>query len=166
MREHNNFTFSVLNSSSPAVNKLVLLLLLFNFYFYFHFIIKIFCFVLKINEMNLFPVQWQTKKFDVLLSLYFQYKIIKVESKINKFMSFWRMALRGHYTSLNCWVQKNCFWNSILKKKKTAVNWFVQLGKSQAIFDRPNNYVFSNIICSFLLRIFPHALLERSKCTF
>ena len=76
------------------------------------------------------------------------------------------MALRGHYTSLNCWEQKNCFWNSILKKKKTAVNWSVQLGKSQAIFDWPNNYVFSNMICSFLLRIFPHALLERSKCTF
>ena len=56
-REHDNFTFSVLNSCSSAVNKLVLLLLLFNFYFYFHFIIKIFCFVLKINEMNLFPVQ-------------------------------------------------------------------------------------------------------------
>ena len=103
----------------PAGNKLVLLriLLLFHFYFYFHFIIKMFCFVLTINKMNLFPIQWK-KKIDVLLSLYFQYKIIKVESKINKFMSFWRMAVVGYHTSVNCWVQKNCFWNSILKLKK------------------------------------------------
>ena len=36
---------------------LVLLLLLFHFDFYFHFIIKMFCIVLKINKMNLFPVQ-------------------------------------------------------------------------------------------------------------
>ena len=28
-----------------------------SLYFYFHFIIKMFCFVLKINKMNLFPVQ-------------------------------------------------------------------------------------------------------------
>ena len=64
--EHTNFTFSVLNSSCrlwayqfyffcfewqfPVVNILILPLLLFHFYFYFHFIIKMFCFVLKINK--------------------------------------------------------------------------------------------------------------------
>ena len=56
-REHNNFTFSVLNSSSSAVNKLVYFCFHLTFIFFYHFIIKIFCFVLKINEMNLFPVQ-------------------------------------------------------------------------------------------------------------
>ena len=70
----------------------------FHFYFNFNFIIKMFCFVLKFNKMNLFPVQWKTKWFDVLLSLYFQCKIIKVQSRINKFMSFWWMAVVGHHT--------------------------------------------------------------------
>ena len=156
----------------PAGNKLVLLLLLFHFYFYFHFIIKMFCFVLTINKMNLFPIQWKQKK-NWRLSLYFQYKIIKVESKINKLMSFWRMAVVGHHTSVNCWVQKNCFWNSIikLKKKDAAVNWSTvccwfckQLGKLQAIFAGPNNYVSSNMIfssCSIMY--FPTCIIGKEQ---
>ena len=31
------------------------------------------------------------------VSLHFQFKIIKVQSKINKFMSFLRMAVVGHH---------------------------------------------------------------------
>ena len=65
-REHDNFTFSVLNGSSGR-NKLVLLLLLFHLY-YFHFIITMFCFVLTINKMNLFPIRWKKK-----LTFYFRF---------------------------------------------------------------------------------------------
>ena len=88
-------------------------------------------------------------------------------------MSFWRMAVVGYHTSVNCWVQKNCFWNSILKlkKKKTAVNWstvcccfYKQLGKLQAIFARPNNYVSSNMIfssCSIMY--FPTCIIGKEQ---
>ena len=127
----------------------------------------------QLTKWTYFQFNEKKKKIDVLLSLYFQYKIIKVESKINKFMSFWRMAVVGYHTSVNCWVQKNCFSNSILKlkKKKTAVNWstvcccfYKQLGKLQAIFARPNNYVSSNMIfssCSIMY--FPTCIIGKEQ---
>ena len=86
-------------------------------------------------------------------------------------MSFWRMAVVVHHTSVNCWVQKNCFWNTLKLKKQLAVNWsefcccfYKQLGKSQANFARRNTFL--QTWCSVLWYIFPHKLLERSKCTF
>ena len=86
-------------------------------------------------------------------------------------MSFWRMAVVGHHTSVNCWVPKNCFWNTLKPKKQLAVNWsevcccfYKQLGKSQANFARRNTFL--QTWCSVLWCIFPHKLLERSKCTF
>ena len=81
------------------------------------------------------------------------------------------MAVVGHHTSVNCWVQKNCFWNTLKLKKQLAVNWpevcccfYKQLGKSQADFARPKSFL--QTWCSVLWCIFPHKLLERSKCTF
>ena len=81
------------------------------------------------------------------------------------------MVVVGHHTSVNCWVQKNCFWNTLKLKKQLAVNWsevcccfYKQLGKSQANFARPNTFL--QTWCSVLWCIFPHRLLEWSKCTF
>ena len=73
----------------PGREQIIFTFAFIHFYFYFHFIIKIFLFVLKIIiKKNLFPVQYKTKCFYIVLSLYFQYKIIKVRSEINKFMCF------------------------------------------------------------------------------
>ena len=38
--------------------------------------------------MNLLPVQWKTKQFYVFLSLYFQYKIITVQSKTRSYFLY------------------------------------------------------------------------------
>ena len=101
--EHIVFPFSVSNGSSrPWTNQFYFCFYFTLFLFSFHNKTFFFCFENK-SKMNLFPVQWKTKYFYVLVSLCFQNKTIKVQSKINKFMSFWRIAVVGHHnTALLC----------------------------------------------------------------
>ena len=109
--EHITFPFSVSNGSSrPWTNQFYFCFYFALFLFSFHDKNFFFCFENK-SKMNLFPVQWKTKYFYILVSLCFQNKTIKVQPKINKFMSFWRMAVVSHHnTALLCNSDKLFLW--------------------------------------------------------
>ena len=73
------------------------------------------------------------KQFYVFLSLYFQYKIITIQSKINKFMSFWRMAVVGHHIS-----------DTHKKRNETEMKLFLPIFRRHFIyFNNLNNKAIS-----------------------
>ena len=91
-REHINFTSAFIS-----------LLFLFSFHNK-----NVLFWVENKKKIIYFQLNEKENHFAPLLSLYFQFKIIKVQSKINKFMSFWGMAVVGHHRSV-AWNNTSTF---------------------------------------------------------